>query len=83
MRSLGYNVRNGGSRVSRMMYPDAITREQQSATYDPWDHVVNFVKFDNEWWLVDVEMASMGITSLASSCMIFANSTLLATCPCL
>lgn len=60
MRSLGYNVRNGGSRVSRMMYPDAITREQQGATYDPWDHMVNFVKFDKEWWLVDVGMGAMG-----------------------
>ncbi|EME83004.1 uncharacterized protein MYCFIDRAFT_182695 [Pseudocercospora fijiensis CIRAD86] len=60
MRSLGYNVRNGGSRVSRSMYPDTFTREHQAETYDPWDHMVNFVKFDQEWWLVDVGMAAMG-----------------------
>jgi len=34
LRSLGFDVRNAGGRVSRAMSPDPVAREQQSQTHD-------------------------------------------------
>ncbi|KAK4623754.1 Arylamine N-acetyltransferase [Fulvia fulva] len=60
LRSLGYEVRNCAGRVSRSWSPDAETRTQQCETYDNWNHVLNLVKVDGQWWVVDVGMGSMG-----------------------
>lgn len=60
LRSLGYEVRNCGGRVARAMSPYPDVRRNQSSTYDGWNHMLNLVRLDNEWYGVDVGMGSMG-----------------------
>lgn len=60
LRSLGYEVRNCGGRVARAMSPYAEVRRNQSTTYDGWNHMLNLVRLDDEWYVVDVGMGSMG-----------------------
>ena len=60
LRSLGCEVRNCGGRVSRAMSPIKHIREEQGHTYDGWNHMLNLVQFDGEWWVVDVGMGTMG-----------------------
>ena len=60
LRSLGCEVRNCGGRVSRAMSPIKHIREDQGHTYDGWNHMLNLVKFDDAWWVVDVGMGTMG-----------------------
>ncbi|RAQ51159.1 N-hydroxyarylamine O-acetyltransferase [Aspergillus flavus] len=60
LRSLGYEVRNCGGRVARAMSPYPDVRRNQSATYDGWNHMLNLVRLDDEWYVVDVGMGSMG-----------------------
>ena len=58
LRSLGFDVRNCAGRVSRVWVPG--TSEDQHDTYDGWNHMLNLVRFDGEWYLVDVGMGAMG-----------------------
>ncbi|KAH7172932.1 hypothetical protein DER46DRAFT_213037 [Fusarium sp. MPI-SDFR-AT-0072] len=60
LRSLGYEVRNCGGRVSRAMSPYPEVRKNQSATYDGWNHMLLLVLLGDEWYGVDVGMGSMG-----------------------
>ena len=60
LRSLGYEVRNCAGRVSRMMSPLQHIREEQGETYDGWNHMLNLVVFDGDWFVVDVGMGAMG-----------------------
>ncbi|KAK1140338.1 N-malonyltransferase fdb2 [Aspergillus melleus] len=60
LRSLGYEVRNCGGRVARAMSPYPDVRRNQSMTYDGWNHMLNLVRLDDEWYVVDVGMGSMG-----------------------
>ncbi|XPS71832.1 hypothetical protein M3J09_004010 [Ascochyta lentis] len=60
LRSLGYEVRNCGGRVSRAMSPFPEVRRNQRKTYDGWNHMLNLVKLDSEWYVVDVGMGAMG-----------------------
>lgn len=60
LRSLGFDVRNCGGRVSRAMSPYPEVRRNQSATYDGWNHMLNLVRLDDEWCVVDVGMGAMG-----------------------
>jgi arylamine N-acetyltransferase len=60
LRSLGFDVRNCGGRVSRAMSPYAEVRRNQIATYDGWNHMLNLVRLDDEWYVVDVGMGAMG-----------------------
>lgn len=60
LRSLGYEVRNCGGRVARAMSPYPDVRRNQSTTYDGWNHMLNLVRLDEEWYVVDVGMGSMG-----------------------
>ncbi|CZS94792.1 related to arylamine N-acetyltransferase [Rhynchosporium agropyri] len=60
LRSLGYEVRNCGGRVSRAMSPYPEVRRDQTATYDGWNHMLNLVRLDDEWYAVDVGMGAMG-----------------------
>ncbi|KAL5113205.1 hypothetical protein ACEQ8H_008932 [Pleosporales sp. CAS-2024a] len=60
LRSLGYQVRNCGARVSRAMSPYPEVRRTQAHTYDGWNHMLNLVRLDQEWFVVDVGMGSMG-----------------------
>lgn len=60
LRSIGYDVRNCAGRVSRSWNPNAETREKQGDTYDCWNHMLNLVKIEGQWWVVDVGMGSMG-----------------------
>jgi arylamine N-acetyltransferase len=60
LRSLGFDVRNCGGRVSRAMSPYPDVRLNQSATYDGWNHMLNLVRLDGEWYVVDVGMGAMG-----------------------
>ena len=60
LRSLGYEVRNCGGRVSRAMSPFPEVRQSQAATYDGWNHMLNLVLLDGEWYIVDVGMGAMG-----------------------
>lgn len=60
LRSLGFDVRNCGGRVSRAMSPYPEVRRNQSATYDGWNHMLNLVRLDDEWYVVDVGMGAMG-----------------------
>ena len=60
LRSLGYTVRNCAGRVSRTVSPIKEVREQQGQTYDGWNHMLNLVRLDGEWWVVDVGMGAMG-----------------------
>lgn len=60
LRSLGYEVRNCGGRVARAMSPYPEVRRNQNMTYDGWNHMLNLVLLDGEWYVVDVGMGSMG-----------------------
>lgn len=60
LRSLGFRVRNCAGRVSRAMAPDPATRDRQHHSYDPWNHMLNLVRLDGAWWVVDVGMGAMG-----------------------
>lgn len=60
LRSLGYEVRNCGGRVARAMSPYPDVRRNQNTTYDGWNHMLNLVLLDDEWYVVDVGMGSMG-----------------------
>jgi arylamine N-acetyltransferase len=60
LRSIGYDVRNCGGRVSRALSPFPEVRRNQGATYDGWNHMLNLVQLDAEWYVVDVGMGSMG-----------------------
>jgi arylamine N-acetyltransferase len=60
LRSLGFEVRNCGGRVSRAMSPYPEVRRNQAKTYDSWNHMLNLVRFDGEWYVVDVGMGAMG-----------------------
>jgi arylamine N-acetyltransferase len=60
LRSLGFDVRNCGGRVSRAMSPYPEVRRNQSATYDGWNHMLNLVRLEDEWYVVDVGMGAMG-----------------------
>ncbi|KAJ4991301.1 arylamine n-acetyltransferase 1 [Stagonosporopsis vannaccii] len=60
LRSLGFDVRNCGGRVSRAMSPYPDVRLHQAATYDGWNHMLNLVRLDAQWYVVDVGMGSMG-----------------------
>ena len=51
LRSLGYTVRNCAGRVSRTVSPIKEVREQQGQTYDGWNHMLNLVRLDGEWWV--------------------------------
>ena len=60
MRSLGFEVRNCGGRVARAMSPWSEVRLKQGSTYDGWNHMLNLVLLDDEWYVVDVGMGAMG-----------------------
>lgn len=60
LRSLGYEVRNCGGRVARDISPFPDIRRNQASTYDGWNHMLNLVKLDDEWYVVDVGMGAMG-----------------------
>jgi arylamine N-acetyltransferase len=60
LRSLGYEVRNCGGRVSRAMSPFPEVRQNQKETYDGWNHMLNLVRLDGSWHVVDVGMGAMG-----------------------
>jgi len=60
LRSLGYEVRDIGSRVARAMSPYPEVRKNQPYTYDGWNHMLTLVNLDGEWYVVDVGMGSMG-----------------------
>ncbi|EOA88150.1 hypothetical protein ACJQWK_01562 [Exserohilum turcicum] len=60
LRSLGFHVRNCGGRVSRAMSPYPEVRKKQASTYDGWNHMLNLVRFDGVWYVVDVGMGAMG-----------------------
>ncbi|KAL5360656.1 hypothetical protein BJX96DRAFT_150628 [Aspergillus floccosus] len=60
LRSLGYEVRNCGGRVARAMSPYPDVRRNQSTTYDGWNHMLNLVRLDDEWFVVDVGIRSLG-----------------------
>ncbi|KAG9849549.1 cysteine proteinase, partial [Aureobasidium melanogenum] len=60
LRSLGYQVRNCGGRVSRAMSPFPEVRKNQANTYDGLNHMLNLVRFEDEWYVVDVGMGAMG-----------------------
>lgn len=60
LRSIGYEVRNAGGRVSRGMSPYPEVRQNQRTTYDGWNHMLNLVYIGGEWYVVDVGMGSMG-----------------------
>jgi arylamine N-acetyltransferase len=61
LRSLGYQVRNCGGRVSRAMSPYPEVRQNQATTYDGLNHMLNLVRFDDAgWYVVDVGMGAMG-----------------------
>ena len=56
LRSIGYEVRNCGGRVARAMSPYPEVRRNQSKTYEGWNHMLNLVRLDAEWYVVDVGM---------------------------
>jgi arylamine N-acetyltransferase len=58
LRSLGFDVRNCAGRVSRAQVPGAA--KDQLNTYDNWNHMLNLVRLDREWYVVDVGMGAMG-----------------------
>ncbi|GJP96903.1 cysteine proteinase [Aspergillus niger] len=60
LRSLGYEVRNCGGRVARAMLPYPEVRRNQGNTYEGWTHMLNLVRLDDEWYVVDVGMGSKG-----------------------
>ena len=60
LRSVGYEVRNCGGRVSRAISPYPEVRKYQAHTYDGFNHMLNLVYFGDECFVVDVGMGSMG-----------------------
>lgn len=60
LRSIGFEVRNCGGRVSRAMSPYPEVRQNQASTYDGWNHMLNLVRLDGAWYVVDVGMGAMG-----------------------
>ena len=60
LRSLGFDVRSCGGRVSRAMSPYPEVRRNQAQTYDGWNHMLNIVRVEDEWYVVDVGMGAMG-----------------------
>lgn len=60
LRSLGYEVRNCAARVSRMLHPSKAVRQTQGETYNGFSHMLNLVRFDDQWYVVDVGMGIMG-----------------------
>ncbi|KAK4545854.1 hypothetical protein LTR36_002418 [Oleoguttula mirabilis] len=60
LRSLGFDVKNCAGRVSRMQTPNPGIREQHGQTYDGWNHMLNLVRLDGAWYVVDVGMGAMG-----------------------
>ncbi|KAK7973310.1 hypothetical protein PG988_007444 [Apiospora saccharicola] len=60
LRSIGFEVRNCGGRVARAMSPYPEVRRNQPTTYDGWNHMLNLVRLDDEWYVLDVGMGSMG-----------------------
>ncbi|RAK89368.1 cysteine proteinase [Aspergillus costaricaensis CBS 115574] len=56
LRSIGYEVRNCGGRVARAMSPYPEVRRNQGNTYGGWGHMLNLVRLDDEWYVVDVGM---------------------------
>ena len=60
LRSLGFDVRNCAGRVSRAWNPNSEIREKQSQSYDPWNHMLNLVRIESTWYVVDVGMGAMG-----------------------
>jgi arylamine N-acetyltransferase len=60
LRSLGYDVRNCAGRVSRSRSVNAETREKQGDTYDGFNHMLNLVRIEEQWYVVDVGMGAMG-----------------------
>lgn len=60
LRSIGFDVRNCGGRVSRAMSPYPDVRQKQASTYDGWNHMLNLVRLDGAWYVVDVGMGAMG-----------------------
>ncbi|KAK3069796.1 hypothetical protein LTR53_011583 [Teratosphaeriaceae sp. CCFEE 6253] len=60
LRSLGYELRNCGGRVSRSVSPYPEVRRSQGLTYDGWNHMLNLVRLDDEWYVIDVGMGAMG-----------------------
>jgi arylamine N-acetyltransferase len=65
LRSLGFDVRNCAGRVSRAQVPGS--SKDQLNTYDNWNHMLNLVRFDREWYVVDVGMGAMGKCIVESS----------------
>ena len=60
LRSLGYDVRNCAGRVSRALSGDPEVRDRQGQTYDGWNHMLNLVRLDGGWYVVDVGMSAWG-----------------------
>ncbi|KAJ1334955.1 N-hydroxyarylamine O-acetyltransferase [Microdochium nivale] len=60
LRSLGFEVRNCAGRVARAMSPYSEVRANQAQTYDGWNHMLDLVALDGEWYVVDVGMGAMG-----------------------
>ncbi|WPH00244.1 Hypothetical protein R9X50_00306700 [Acrodontium crateriforme] len=60
LRSIGFDVRNCGGRVSRFFSANPEVREKQMNTYDGWNHMLNLVRLDGQWYVVDVGMGAMG-----------------------
>ncbi|KAL5866418.1 N-malonyltransferase fdb2 [Pyricularia oryzae] len=60
LRSIGYEVRDCGGRVARAVSPYPEVRRNQSQTYDGWNHMLNLVLLDDEWYVVDVGMGALG-----------------------
>lgn len=60
LRSLGYDVRNCAGRVSRSYSINAEIREKQGDTYDAWNHMLNLVRIEETWYVVDAGTPPMG-----------------------
>ncbi|PPJ51872.1 hypothetical protein CBER1_09077 [Cercospora berteroae] len=60
LRSLGYDVRNCAGRVSRSYSINAEIREKQGDSYDAWNHMLNLVRIDETWYVVDAGTPPLG-----------------------
>ena len=60
LRSVGFEVRNCAGRVARAVSPWTEVRRDQGKTYDGWNHMLNLVRLDKQWYVVDVGMGAMG-----------------------
>lgn len=60
LRSIGFEVRNCAGRVSRMQSPDPESRAKYGHTYNPWNHMLNLVRLDDLWWVVDAGVGPWG-----------------------